>query len=1006
VSLSKNPGVELLERAALDKIVRERGLAAAQITNLLAASRILGADGVLFLEATGPKTNQMLRLRLVSAKEGAVLYAIESGAALENLERWAETISTQVGRMLPKIGADRSKVVPITVLNLRSPSASPASELLDRELTSLLLSRLARETNLLLLERRKLLDVAVEKELAASTEQFWAGAYLLDGAVNKEGFHADQTTVSVRLVAPNKSITEIEASGQRTNLAAIVETVIARTLATLKVAESVQWDPAREAREHAEEANWALRWKMYPEAQAAADSAWALGMQTRAVAVTRSLAYGRDHAQSDPLFGIGGAFNLFSVNYLPLPERTATVVRAIAILDDLVTRDPSAIAETNVLAAAVEALDTSGRLLHAYYITAEARDGVEAQLGDWRKLCRNVEETALKNATVRELFANPASLKTNIYEITRTFRTNIFGIAAMYTGLFHEKPEDAIPVYRDLVQEKGFPFIRDIFIRPLFGGEPIVPRPTCGWKWADHKRDAAVWDAFVQQISSSPNVFIQLEGRYFDLCTEMNWQRFKEKRTKILEFLDLNWPEISARKDLLLLTDVVTILFRTEGREVDENREEAKQLDTDGFQFLADHGMTVYHDGRAYVAKKPSAQIEKPSRASPILTSILHGPSVKPDFIELAPYGRGTSSRLLHGAAFREGKFWIRFLGGRREILAIDLKTKSKETIPLPTNYFASQFALLSKAFFLRDADRVNQSFEVRSNELFVVEGTSLFRRAITGDTWNSVTIPVKDPDIHQVHGKLFLSAADSIYELDNAGGAHLLASARRKPAISALDELESFAYAPLSPGPNAIVRAFIKGNAYSWNGQTWTPVTRFTNLDCRVRDDGAFFTTLNSPPFVQLHSLRATETASQYLAVGVHEKTDPTLFARETNRWILMANNLRGGHFFIGDIPTVFCMAEQGQDKGPIPWKLVLFPPTTRQPIEMRVDFAEQPARGFTEAFVQGFKEPWAIHTTDGVVLGHAKLPGFWIIPRKDLDNTISQALHLGESNARTTEK
>jgi hypothetical protein len=229
-------------------------------------------------------------------------------------------------------------------------------------------------------------------------------------------------------------------------------------------------------------------------------------------------------------------------------------------------------------------------------------------------------------------------------------------------------------------------------------------------------------------------------------------------------------------------------------------------------------------------------------------------------------------------------------------------------------------------------------------------------------------------------------------------GGCHLLASARRKPAITVLDELESFDYPPLSTGPTATLRAFIKGNAYAWNGQTWAPVTEFTNLDCRVCGDGAFFTTLNSPPFLQLHSLRAFETMSRYLAIGVHPKTDPALLRGQTNRWVLDADNLRGGHFFIGDIPTVLCQAERLATNAPLRWKLLLFPANGAHPVDIAINFDEQPAIGLSEMFYHGFKQPWAINTPDGLVLGHAKLPGFWVISKADLDNAVSQASRLAQ--------
>src|SRR2546430_4182458 len=146
---------------------------------------------------------------------------------------------------------------------------------------------------------------------------------------------------------------------------------------------------------------------------------------------------------------------------------------------------------------------------------------------------------------------------------------------------------------------------------------------------------------------------------------------------------------------------------------------------------------------------------------------------------------------------------------------------------PLTTNHFARRWP----SMWLMDSDRVPKSFEVRSNELFVVEGTSVFRRSVQGGSWSSETVPPNDADIYQVNGKLFLSAADSIYEFQADKGSWLLASARRKPSATPLDDLESFDYPPLTAGPKGTVRAFLKGNGYEWNGHTWAALTMFTNL-------------------------------------------------------------------------------------------------------------------------------------------------------------------------------
>jgi hypothetical protein len=991
-ALSKHSSIALLERESLDKILRERGLAANQLTNFLSASRIAGAQAVLFVEPTGPRTNLALNLRLVAVKEGAVLFAARSALAIENTERWAEKTSASIASIAAKLALDRTQLIPITVLNLRSPTSVSASELLDRELTSLLLLRLARETNILLLERRKLLDISLEKDFAADSKQFWSGAWLLDGTVNKEGFHPDKTTVSFRLISPDKTVAEFEVTGPRTNVAAIIERAVLRLAESLKINKSTSWNPTREAREHAEEAIWALRWKMYPEAQAAADSAIALGLHTREVSVVRALAYGRDRAEWDPRFTSGGFFNVYSPSHPPLPERGETVFRSMAILDELLAREPDAIADKAVLAAAVEMLDTSGSLLMAYYSMVEARAGREAQLAEWRRLCRTVQTVALKNPSVREPFVDPFRAGKVQYELRLQFtQTNLFKTVATHTGIFSETPEEALPVYRDLVAQPGIPFIREMFTRRF--SYPI-PRPVGGWKWADRKRDVAVWDSFVHELCSSTNVFVQLEGRSLELRDETDWHTYKARYAKLLEFLEQHWPQIDPRKNQLLLTDVVSANFHADGFNQAQEKEE-EELSPVGYQFLADRGVVVGNiNGRKYEAKTPLPIVSSTSRPTPKFSESFRGPSLKPQFVEIAPYGGKLRPPPLQAQIYRDGKFWFQYRGATRppydhgsEIFSVDLKSHAIDRTPLHTNYFRRPVWLRP---WIQDSERLAKSFEVRSNELFVVEGGSLLRGAVSHPKWSSHPIPVKDPDIYQFNGRLYLSASDSIYEVEENGNSRLLASARRRPAATTLDQLDDFNFAALSRGPTGAIRAFVNGNGYQSDGRNWAALTTFSNLQCKVTDDGAFFTTLNSPPFVQLHALHSTQSTPQYLAVGAHSKTDASLYTGQTNRWVVAADDLRGGHFFAGAIPAVFCRRPATD---PLKYQLLLFPPNAKGPATIALEFDEKPEKGLAEAFYSGFRLPWALNTPDGLVLGHPLLPGFWVISKRELDDAVTAA-------------
>jgi hypothetical protein len=668
----------------------------------------------------------------------------------------------------------------------------------------------------------------------------------------------------------------------------------------------------------------------------------------------------------------------------------------MAILDELIARSRSSLTDTNVLSAVVELLDFSGTLLMAYYTMVEAREGREERLADWRRLCRNLQAAALQNPDVRSRFDEP--LKSGAFQHAVGFQftqPNIFKTAVTYTGIFNETPEAALPVYRDLFARRGIPFVRDIFAKHFVSP---VPRPVGGWKWSDRKRDVAVWQNFIQELCSSTNLFTRLEGHILDLRDEMDWQTYKVKHEKFIAFLNEHWAEIEPRKNELWLAYGVGVSMPNRDHADKLQEAEAQELAHRAYQFLADRGVEVGTvNGRNYsktlVAAAPSTK--KP----PAFAPILQGPTLKPSFFEVTPITNRPTGGILHAQVYREGKMWFRFTG-LAGIQEVDLKTGSRRTSLLPTNQFHYPGPFGPR---IEDSDRLPKSVEVRSNDVFVVHRTTLFRQR-AGEPWTSQTLPIDNPDIQLVHDRLYLSGADSLYELDETGSARLLASARRRPAASLLDQLDSFNFAALSPGPNGTVRAFVAGNAYQWDGRSWVALTAFTNLQSRVSDHGAFFTTLNSPPFVQLHSLHNNDLAPQYLAVGVYPATDAAVYRDETNRWVVPANAFFGGYFFIDSIPTVFCKAERETEKRSEKWRLLLFPSTAKGPVNIALDFDELPARRLTEGFEFGWRRPWTLNTPHGLVLGHALLTGFWLIPKADLDRAVSEALRVANAESQTS--
>jgi hypothetical protein len=993
-TLSKNPSISLLERAELDKALRERSLAATQFTNILTASQILGADGVVMLSASGA-TNESIHVRLITVKEGAVLFSTVASALDTNVQRWVEIVSSQISETAAKIPSDRSRVVPISVLNFRSPTSSAQSELLDRELTSLVLLRLSRQTNLLVLERRKLLDVAFEKDLAARSERFWSGAYLLDGIVNKAGVSPNQTTVSARLIAADRSVTNIEVSGARTNLAAVVEQLITKALNVLKVDAAAPWDQQSEAREHAEEAAWSLRWGMYPEAQAAGDSAWALGFRTRRLAVTRTLAHARDYAAFGPSFSsTASAYRrIILVDRLPSRERFESIYRGAAILHDFLTSDPDAVSYPEVYPAVCEFLGSSGNILQAYHFSMEARQGLEDQLAELRAMSRKIEAIARANPDVRRPFWNAASAGLDRNKIYRYLNgTNVVTQTAKYTAMFQDTPEGAIEVYRDLMQADAFPFLR---LR--FSNRTDKPPLVSAWNWADRERSFTVWDAFVRELLSSTNLFTQIEGRMLELRDQTDWPTFQSKFEEFWSALDSNAAQLKARQPSMQLVDVSAIPFRGGGARI----EDLQQFDRIVAQRVVDSGFapSISLNGESIVpSKAPPKTIaaSKPS-AGPVPAPFPRSDELVITDVWKVDQREGRPGRQLQSPIFREGKLWFRlatptneFAGWQSQIFAVDLASTKHRLIPAKPGKSDRPFTA-----YLNDHMRLPKSLEVRSNILYAVEGAAIDRVNLATGAKSSIPIPESDADIYQVNGRLYLSGAANIFELGENGEAKLLASARRRPAASLLDELETLDFAPLTAGPKGSLRAFVKGRGYLWNGTEWRREIDAGELQSIVFDNGAFLATVGFPAFVQLHSISSQETHSRYLAAALVATRDPQSMRDQTNQWTLSHHNqiLHGAPAFVGETPVLYLQSSVEKPADPDCASLLVLGPSANSPVEIPLRFERSIGRGLREKYDLGLRRPWLLDTSAGLVIGHNGFAGFCLIPRDNIDTAMTRA-------------
>ena len=286
--LSGNSKIQLLERNEIEKVYREQGLSAANQDDLK-LGRILGADGLLLLNVVRTPQATNLTARLIAVKPGVVLTDGSFPWPLKDTRQWAESVATYLNSFLPKLALLAKDAIPLSVVNLRAAVSSTDERETERELKLLTIQRLSQERQLFVLERQKMQLLSEEKELKSDESAFWDGSYLLDGVVDQNGYSKETITINARLTPPKGGAPlSIEVSGSRTNLSEVINRLAAKVTELLNLTSTVQeWSAANEAAQYFDEARWALRWGVFSEARAAADSAWALRKRDVDCAIVR-----------------------------------------------------------------------------------------------------------------------------------------------------------------------------------------------------------------------------------------------------------------------------------------------------------------------------------------------------------------------------------------------------------------------------------------------------------------------------------------------------------------------------------------------------------------------------------------------------------------------------------------------------------------------------------------------------------------------------------------------
>ncbi|HYG22654.1 MAG TPA: EF-hand domain-containing protein [Verrucomicrobiae bacterium] len=531
---SQLSGVALLERAEIEKVYREQALSAAS-PDVLKLGQLLGADGLLLLTRREAGEAASVTVRLIAVGPGVILSAQTLPLEGESSAAWAATFPQRLRPLLPKLMVLKEQAIPISILNLRSAVQSPAGIVAESQLKALLIQRLATEPRLFVLERERLELLNEEKELRLNSDSFWSGAYLVDGAIDRETYQNETLTLDARLIPPRGGLPmSLSVAAPRTNFAAVVNGLAEQIVGKLSLSSMPAWSPAEEAARFVEEAEWALKWELFSDAQAAAESAWALGKRDLRTALVRVRAYtsglpivsapdtrsyGRDRSR----------IRRMQVSEHPDPSDCDTAIRALNCYEEFWRISPDGEARVEGRSRAggqpkpdwyttgVEALQAASHVLQQFHWHRPAFNQNRDKIATLRATARRVARLILSSESVRASYFVGDRVATHD-ELAHSIAgsPNIFECILTYGALWQERPEDSLDLYRELMASPVFSFIHDsLWFRP-----PHNPR-LVAWN-EDGTRLPRLWDDFVKELSASSNGLLRLEAKAFAFADAPN----------------------------------------------------------------------------------------------------------------------------------------------------------------------------------------------------------------------------------------------------------------------------------------------------------------------------------------------------------------------------------------------------------------------------------------------------------------------------------------------------
>jgi hypothetical protein len=496
VKFSRAANLAVLERAQVQKVWQEQALNAGQSGSYRKLGEVLGADGVLLLETIKEGADSYLIVRLLAVRSGVVVDFSRHKFPLADEAGWSDLLVRRELALLPKLSMSREQAVPISFLNVRSSLALPGAAVIEQQLNILLDHRLMSQREFILLERRQLGALAAEKELQQVEDTaFWTGSHILDGIIDKDGIVPGKVTLSMTLQPPNnRPKVQFEVSGDKQDLPGLVELMMAKLLPAITgKAAAGSWNADEEAGQYADEALWAMKWKLPQEALMAAETAWILGRKNEAMAQIRvNMLRGAAGTQKE-MTGLNGRDWVVNA---PEPGKLEKARDLLLLYEDCSRhlRQPTGAVSSIWLGKGNEVISTAAEVLEHYRELPSAQNGQEEAVSELKAECRRV--VAMLGTMIP---------KTDLAQQAKFDLTKL-----RYCSYWVSSPEEAAQIYRELVRAETFSINRETVLRDANFRMRY-------WGWEDRTKVQTLWAGFLHELKDTTNLVQQCDSLLFSV---------------------------------------------------------------------------------------------------------------------------------------------------------------------------------------------------------------------------------------------------------------------------------------------------------------------------------------------------------------------------------------------------------------------------------------------------------------------------------------------------------